>query len=123
MMVALYLLAWIWSLPTEIIGLVLLPFYGPVSVEFRDGVFLVTVTRLIGYASTTGQTWGRLSYRKPNADTSNWVHERRHVTQCDVLGPLWLIAYPVASLIAALTVGSYYQDNWFERDARRAAGQ
>lgn len=54
-------------------------------------------------------------------DRSLVAHERQHVVQTMVLGPLMALAYPGASLIAWLRGGHVYRDNWFERDARRAA--
>lgn len=53
-------------------------------------------------------------------------HERRHRHQWMVLGPLFPIAYGLASLYARLRYRPtdkdprpYYSKNWFERDARR----
>ncbi len=47
-------------------------------------------------------------------------HERAHVAQYECWGPLFLLAYPLASLWPWLRGGDAYLDNPFERQARRA---
>lgn len=49
------------------------------------------------------------------------AHERVHVQQAEILGPLFLPAYLSASLWALICGGHVYWDNWFERDAARRA--
>lgn len=48
------------------------------------------------------------------------AHERAHVRQCEWWGPLFLLAYPLASAWAWIRGGDPYRDNPFERAARRA---
>ncbi len=50
------------------------------------------------------------------------AHERAHVRQYEWLGPLFLIAYPLASVVAAARGLPAYRGNWFEVQARRVAG-
>jgi hypothetical protein len=114
-------LLWLWSLPQELAGLVLLPWYGFVSAERRGFVLLVTVDRLMGFPTTTGQTFGMLSYRLSRASAANWNHERRHVLQSAVLGPLFVPAYVVAGIVGWVRGRGFYLGNWFEEDAWRAA--
>lgn len=67
-------------------------------------------------------TWGAaIVYRDDRllGDLRLCLHERVHVKQCLVLGPLMVIAYPLASLWQTLRGGRAYRDNWFERQARR----
>ena len=45
------------------------------------------------------------------------AHERVHVRQCERWGPLFLPAYGLASLAAALRGRNAYLDNRFEREA------
>ena len=47
-------------------------------------------------------------------------HERVHVRQYEMLGPLFLLAYPLASLVAAMRGMPAYRGNWFEVQAYRA---
>jgi hypothetical protein len=45
------------------------------------------------------------------------AHERVHVRQYEMWGPLFLPAYAMASLLALLRGKNAYRDNWFERQA------
>lgn len=45
-------------------------------------------------------------------------HERAHVRQYERWGVLFLLAYPAASLLAALRGEHFYRDNCFEVQAR-----
>ncbi|RQO57206.1 hypothetical protein DBR47_15335 [Paucibacter sp. KBW04] len=45
-------------------------------------------------------------------------HEQAHVRQYERWGVLFLLAYPAASLLAALRGGHFYRDNCFEVQAR-----
>ena len=47
------------------------------------------------------------------------AHERVHVAQYERLGPLFLLAYPLESLLQLLRGSRPYVDNRFEREARR----
>lgn len=49
-------------------------------------------------------------------------HEHVHVRQYERLGPLMLLAYPLASLVALLRGRRGYHDNWFEVQARGGLG-
>ena len=49
------------------------------------------------------------------------AHERVHVRQCEIWGPLFVPAYLAASVIAALRGEHFYFDNAFEVEAYRAA--
>lgn len=52
---------------------------------------------------------------------STRAHERVHVRQCEVWGPLFVPAYLIASLSAILRGGHCYFDNRFEVEAFDAA--
>jgi hypothetical protein len=49
------------------------------------------------------------------------THEREHVRQTERWGAMFLLAYPLASLVALWCGGDAYRDNVFERAARAAA--
>lgn len=51
-------------------------------------------------------------------DARLFSHERRHALQCMVLGPLFPLAYAVASLVSAARGTGFYRGNAFEVDAR-----
>lgn len=49
-------------------------------------------------------------------------HEQVHVRQCELFGPLFLIAYPLASLWALFRGRSPYEQNAFELQAVQKSG-
>lgn len=49
-------------------------------------------------------------------------HEQVHVRQCELFGPLFLIAYPLASLWALFRGRKPYEENAFELQAVRKSG-
>lgn len=49
-------------------------------------------------------------------------HERVHVAQMERWGAMFLVAYPLFSLITLARGGDLYRDNPFEIEARRVAG-
>jgi hypothetical protein len=56
-------------------------------------------------------------------DEATWAHELVHVSQYERLGPVFFVAYGVASLAALMRGGHVYTDNCYERDARGRAGR
>ncbi len=46
-------------------------------------------------------------------------HERVHVRQCEIWGPLFIPAYLAGSIYAWLRGGEAYRDNPFEKQAYR----
>jgi len=95
---ALKYLGYIWSFPNTLIGFVLLAFYRWNHIEWRDGCLEVIIKRdsLIGGKWVGGQTFGWLIFykneRNKNSGSLN-VHERVHVRQGLIGGPLFLLAY------------------------------
>lgn len=114
-------LAWLWSLPVTLIGLLWSLVCRPSSVRWFDGCLEFRVAWLPMQA--TGETWGRLILFCTDDPASIRAHEHMHVTQASILGPLFLVAYPIASLIAMLRGRNFYWDNWFEVQARARSGQ
>jgi hypothetical protein len=51
------------------------------------------------------------------------LHERAHVRQCEIWGPLFIPAYLVASVAGACRGRHYYRDNPFEREAVAAVAE
>lgn len=64
-------------------------------------------------------TLGRVVLVTDRADEALMAHEAVHVGQWERWGPLFFIAYPVASLLAVLRGGHHYRDNAFEAAASR----
>jgi hypothetical protein len=54
------------------------------------------------------------------ADDALFEHELAHVRQYERLGPLFIMAYALASLRVMIAGGDAYRDNRFEIEARRA---
>ena len=71
------------------------------------GEFILAVT--LGH-TILGQTAAALDVAR--------LHETLHVRQYERWGPFMLPAYFLASASAWLTGKRFYQDNWFERQAR-----
>lgn len=133
--ILLRLLAYAWAAPTTSVGLLFVPaaLVGG-RIRWVDGVlelqgggvrfFLENCTLLPGGASA--MTLGHVVLGRDQAALDRTrSHERVHVRQVERWGPLFLPAYVVSSLIAALRGQDAYRANRFEReafedDARRA---
>jgi hypothetical protein len=86
---------------------------GPIAAFMRRfHVAAYTLGGTITYARTDG----------PH-DPGLVAHERWHVVQTMVLGPLMPVAYYASSVIEWARGNQAYRDNWFERQARAAAAQ
>jgi hypothetical protein len=121
-------LAYLWALPTTVVGLLFVPLALVSGGRMRvvqgvleisggwAGVFLRRFTLLKGGASA--MTLGHVVLAQ-----DEWLaemtrsHERVHVRQVERWGPLFLPAYAIASLIALLRGQRPYMDNMFEREA------
>lgn len=125
MRAALLALGYLWASPVSLVGLLACLLNRPSSARWRAGALEVTCGR---FAITFGiqpaaVTLGWVILLAPDAvdDREIALHERAHVLQCLVLGPLVLVAYPLASLWAWARGGHYYEDNVFEVHAREVA--
>ena len=69
--------------------------------------------------------WYGPDYADDSKSPKTWAHERRHAFQCLVFGPFqWLMyAVFVVLMYPFMKDRHPYYDNWFEWDARKAAGQ
>jgi hypothetical protein len=108
-----------WASPGTVLGLLLAPFFKRRSVVRRVIV-------------CEGATWaGRLSRRYramalghvvlcvDDIDAAILDHELVHVSQWERWGPAFVLAYPLATLVALARGKHYYRDNHFEVEARR----
>jgi hypothetical protein len=108
----------VWALPGTIVGLVL----GATTLSrprLRDGVFAFesargfgALHRRLGFAAIT---FGHVVVANEPLGDGLWAHELVHVRQWEILGPVMLVAYPLASVAG-------YRRNPFEVAARRRAG-
>ena len=122
------LLRYIWTAPTTLCGLWLLPLVllsgGGVRivngvVEIHGGIVRLLLrhcTLLRGGASA--MTFGHVVLGQDcHCLDVTRTHERVHVRQAERWGPLFIPAYLIASLIALLRGRRPYMDNVFEREA------
>jgi hypothetical protein len=108
----------LWTAVPSLAGLVLAPFFDRRSV--RGGVLLcegATWPRRLGFRYRA-MTLGHVVLCVDYIDDDTWSHELAHVRQYERLGPLFVVAYGLASLAAILRGGHVYADNRFERAAR-----
>lgn len=121
-------LRYLWASPTTLLGLVLaFALLRRGRAMLVDGVIeahsplldwaLSRLTPLAGGAAAI--TLGHVVIGcSAQALEATRAHERVHVRQYEVWGPLFVPAYFAAGLYALLTGGHPYFDNRFERDAR-----
>lgn len=112
------MLAYLWALPGSIVGLILAATLWS-RPRVRDGVLaferqrgFAALHRRLGFGAIT---FGHVVISSRPLDDDVWAHELVHVRQWSLLGPLMLLAYPLASLAG-------YRRNPFEVAARRRAG-
>ena len=111
-------LAYLWALPGTLVGL-LLGLTTLTRPRGRDGVLAFesargfgAIHRRLGFAAIT---FGHVVIANRSLDERLWRHELVHVRQWELLGPVMLLAYPLASVAG-------YRRNPFEAAARRRAG-
>ena len=125
------LIRYVWAAPTTAIGLVVtLGGLWRVRARVVDGVIeahgpalawlLWHLTLMPGGAAA--MTLGHVVIaRDRHSLESTRAHERVHVRQCEVWGPLFVPAYLAASLWALIRGRDCYFDNWFEVEAFQAS--
>lgn len=119
--------AYAWAAPNTLIGLMVatLTWFTGGVIERREGNIeasgalarsILESPRVRASAMTLGHV---ILARDSFEMTRHRLHEHGHVRQYELLGPLFLPAYLLASLWALRRGGHYYRDNWFECDAER----
>lgn len=125
--------ATLWALPCTVLGMALATFGGARlrfttndrTVEFTApmrGPWRWWFDRTGFQAITFGEA---IVWRDLHAmhDRHLATHELRHVEQYRRLGILFLVAYPLLSLLAVAMGRGAYEGNWLEDDARLAANE
>jgi hypothetical protein len=123
----LLVLGMLWALPCTVVGAV------PACVVIALGGSARRVGRTLEVALSDrgtavpswvcGLRWSAITFGHIIIGSSHEVlavlrpHEQAHVRQYEMLGLLFFIAYPVASLLAWLRGNRPYRDNYFERRA------
>lgn len=115
---ALAALVRIWALPGTVLGLLLglctlsLPRRRGGVLAFESARGFGALHRRMGFAAIT---LGHVVIANRPLSEPLWNHELVHVRQWELLGPVMLVAYPLASVRG-------YRRNPFEAAARRKAG-
>lgn len=122
-----------WALPCSLVGALITALAWPLGarVALRDGVFEVALTRegtrrfdWLRASPFAAITFGHVVIGRSRAELDALrSHELAHVRQYERWGPLFFVAYPVASLIAWLAGRHPYEHNRFEVLARAQAAQ
>jgi hypothetical protein len=121
------LISFLWTLPNTILGGLLALIGG----TWRDVPYMGWKFGFIAKEGGLWQKWfdknGKIAitfgrvvifrsvYYASRVDTI--LHEFRHVTQYNVLGPFFLPVYGLMSVWSKLTTGVWYENIWLERDA------
>lgn len=120
----------LWALPITALGYLQALVGGARFVGFtRLGVAMFASGRrgaiglFFGLLPVSAYTWGAVVvFARPDLATHERLlrHELEHTRQAFCWGPLFPLAYVLASLIAGIRTGRWYADNAFERQARAA---
>jgi hypothetical protein len=122
-------LGFLWALPCSAVGAVLALVVMALGGSARRAGHTLEVALAVDHAAVP--RWARgLGYsaitfghvivgQSHEALAELRIHERVHVRQYEVLGPLFFVAYPLSSLLAWLPGRCPYRGNWFERQAVR----
>jgi len=121
---------YIWASPNSVIGLLFLPSVFLAGGGFRvvDGVlelhgsFISWILRhcVLMPGGAWAITFGHVVLGRDNEALSlTRVHERVHVRQYELWGPVFIPAYLAAALWGLVTRTGPYYGNYFEREAMR----
>lgn len=124
-------LRYLWAAPITVLGLILaVAAWGRgAHLAAKNGVLEVwgapvarIVSRLPRVLQFEAITFGHVVFAQSGSLMDEWrAHERAHVRQYERWGVFFWPAYAIASVIAYLRGGDAYVDNYFEREAFRAA--
>lgn len=99
------ILLYIWQLPQHLLGLLLLCYYKPEHTYEYNGVLLCYTTRMGSKGYTYGLALGRYAFidDRPGISSDGWTeaHEYGHCRQSRYLGPVYLLAIGLPSLLWA----------------------
>ena len=124
------ILLYIWQLPQNLLGLIMLLFMKPyASKEKYRGITYIVSQKMSGGISLGNYIILSNSYKDKERSTNIWDHEWGHTRDSRMFGPLYLIVIGLPSLIWAWMYGSIipYTDNGYykfytEKRADRLGG-
>lgn len=100
-------LLYIWQLPQNLLGLIMLLFMKPyVSKENYKGVTYVISKKMAGGISLGNYVILSNKYKSKNISKKTWDHEYGHTRDSKMFGPLYLIVIGLPSLIWAWMYGT-----------------
>ena len=101
------ILLYIWQLPQNILGLIMLLFMKPyISKEKYKSITYVVSKKMSGGISLGNYVILSNSYRDKNRYQKVWDHEYGHTRDSKMFGPIYLIAIGLPSLIWAWMYGT-----------------
>ena len=120
----------IWAAPVSAVGLlVIIVAAWRVQLQIVEGALEAhgpALAWLLGRATPIGASAMTLGHviiaRDQHALDLTRAHERVHVRQCELWGPLFVPAYLIASMIAVMRGRHFYFGNAFEIEAFNASG-
>ena len=101
------ILLYIWQLPQNLLGLIMMLFMMPyTSKEKYKGITYVVSKKMSGGISLGNYVILSELYKDKNINQKTWNHEWGHTRDSRMFGPLYLIAIGLPSLIWAWLYGS-----------------
>ena len=101
------ILLYIWQLPQNLLGLIMMLFMIPyTSKEKYKGVTYIVSKKMSGGISLGNYVILSELYKDKNINQKTWNHEWGHTRDSRMFGPLYLIAIGLPSLIWAWLYGS-----------------
>ena len=124
------ILFYIWQLPQNILGLIMLLFMKPyISKEKYKGITYVVSKKMTGGISLGNYVILSNSHKDKEIDHKTWNHEWGHTRDSRIFGPLYLIIIGLPSLIWASLYGKVipqthngYYKFYTEKRADRVGG-
>ena len=122
-------LRYIWVLPNTLLGLLFVPLalFSKGGMEIVDGVleiqgglvswFLKNCFPVRGYVAALALGHVVLGYDRVSLSTYR-LHERAHVRQYEILGPIFIPVYIAAGFWALMRGRGAYKGNYLEKKAR-----
>ena len=120
------LLLYLWQLPQNICGTLLvafLPSMIPIDFKGPNNRFLPSSLIFLSDAVKGGVSLGRYVVVNTATGYNTWAHERGHSIQSMILGPLYLLVIGLPSLIWAawwndsrgVSYSSFYTERWADK--------
>ena len=122
------LIRYVWALPNTLIGLLFVPtvMLRGGGIQVVDGVLEAhgpLISAMLRHCVPIPSGASAITFGHVVLARSGWLldatraHERVHVRQCEIWGPAFIPAYPIAGLWSLIAGTGAYRGNYFERQA------